>query len=374
MDPRAQFCHTPTCRAYGQRGVDTIRVHSRKARRYRCTVCRATFAETKATPLYRAHVAVEQIVRVLTLLAHGCPLAAIVAAFGYDERTVRAWLVRAGQHSEQVHAHLVEAGRVELGVVQADELWVKMVGRKVWLAMAMAVPSRLWLGGELSGQRDGVLIGRLVARVRAAACSLGVVVCVDGLASYVTAFSRAFRVAERTGRRGHPRLRPAPGFGLGQVVKRRVKHVVVEVTQRAVVGPLAELTAALVAVGGGTGLNTAYIERLNATFRTRMAPLARRCRRLVRSDATLHAWTYLVGTTYNFCQPHRSLRQRLPAADPTGWRARTPAMAAGLTDHVWSVEELLRWTVPRPRRWHWDRRTKQISATFAPRGLVPDAA
>jgi transposase-like protein len=374
MDPQTQWCHNLACRAYGQSGQGMIRVHSRTEGRYRCTVCSQTFVATKDTPLYRSHITVEQIVLVLTLLAHGCPLAAIVAAFGYDERTVRAWLRRAGQHAQQVHEHLVEAGRVDLGVVQADELWVKLIGRKVWLALALAVPSRLWLGGEISPHRDATLIGRLVDRVRAAARALGIIVGVDGLASYVTAFTRAFRVAEPTGRRGRPRRVPAPGFGLGQVVKRRVKQVVVGVSQRAVVGTLAALTHALVAAGCGTGLNTAFIERLNATFRGRIAPLARRCRRLVPTDATLHAWLYLVGTTYNFCQPHRSLRERQPDGTSGRWRERTPAMAAGLTDHRWSVEEWLRFTVPRPRLVHWDRRTGQITVTVAPHAVVRAAA
>jgi transposase-like protein len=374
MDPQSQWCHNLDCRAYGKAGVGTIRVHSRTEQRYRCTVCGRTFAATTGTPLYRAHVAAEQIVRVLTLLAHGCPIPAIVAAFGYDERTVRAWLLRAGQHAEAVHAQLIEQHRVELEVVQADELWVKAIGQRLWVALALAVPSRLWLGGCFSVHRDGVLIGQLVAQVRAAARSLAVVVCVDGLASYVTAFTHAFRVAVRPGRGGRPRLVPAPGFALGQVIKQRVAKRVVAVTRRAVVGALPELVAALVAAGCGTDLNTAYIERLNATFRARIAPLVRRGRRLVRTDATLHAWLYLVGTTYNFCQPHRSLRVRLPDAGPLRWSPRTPAMAAGLTDHVWSVEEVLRFTVPRPRLLTWDRRTGQITASLAPPDLVRGAA
>lgn len=169
MDPRAQFCHSVPCRADGERGVETIRLHSWRERRYRCTVCGGAFAQTKATPLYRAHVAAERIVLVLTLLAHGSPLPAIVAALGDDERTVRAWLRRAGQHGERVHEHLVEAGRVERGVVQADEIGVKKLGRKDWRALALGVPSRLWLGGEIGPRRDEALMGRVVGRVRAAA-------------------------------------------------------------------------------------------------------------------------------------------------------------------------------------------------------------
>ena len=106
---------------------------------------------------------------VLTLLSHGCPTQAIVAAFGLDERTVARWFSEAGRHCQRVHEHLVEQGQVDLQHVQADELWVKQVGGKVWMALALAVPSRLWLGGVISRQRDLPLITRLVQRVRACA-------------------------------------------------------------------------------------------------------------------------------------------------------------------------------------------------------------
>jgi len=72
------------------------------------------------------------------------------------------------------------------------------------MALAMAVPSRLWLGGVISGHRDLVLITSLVQLVRSCARSLAILVCVDGLASYVTAFLRLFRHSVRTGRRGRP--------------------------------------------------------------------------------------------------------------------------------------------------------------------------
>jgi len=55
-------------------------------------------------------------------------------------------------------------------------------------------------------------------------------------------------------------------------------------------------------------INTAYIERLQATFRSRLAPLARRTRAAARQKATLEAGMWLVGTVYNFCRTHRSLR------------------------------------------------------------------
>ena len=94
------------------------------------------------------------MVLVLTLLCHGCPTHAIVAAFGLDERTVARWYLDAGRHGQRVHEHLVEQGQVDLQPVQADELWVKQVGGKVWRALALAVPARLWLGGVISRHRD----------------------------------------------------------------------------------------------------------------------------------------------------------------------------------------------------------------------------
>ncbi len=180
MDPQMQFCPNLDCLARGQPGQGNIRVHSHTERRYRCTTCGRTFAATTGTPFFRLKHTPDLVTIVLTLLCHGCPLQAIVAAFGLDERTVAAWQARAGQHCQQVHEHLVEQGQVDLGHVQADELWVKVVGCTVWLAMAIAVPSRLWLGGAISPHRDGALIRRLVERVRACASRLDILVCVDG--------------------------------------------------------------------------------------------------------------------------------------------------------------------------------------------------
>src|SRR3954451_15563982 len=216
MDPQAQFCHNPDCPARGQAGLGNIRIHSRAERRYRCTTCGRTFAAPRDTPFYRLKKATDTVTIVLTLLCHGCPLQAIVAAFGLDERTVAAWRARAGRHGQDLHEHHVLNGRVELGHVQADELSVKAVRRRLWMAMAMAVPSRLWLGGVISPRRDLTLIMTAVRMVRAAARSLAFLVCVDGLASYVTAFARVFRDPVRTGRAGRPRLVPTAGCCSGR--------------------------------------------------------------------------------------------------------------------------------------------------------------
>jgi transposase-like protein len=348
MDPQAQFCHNPDCPARGQPGLGNIRVHSQKERRYRCTTCGRTFAETHDTPFYRLKTTADLVTLVLTLLCHGCPLQAIVAAFGLDERTVAAWRDRAGRHGRRLHEHHVLSGRVELGHVQADELFVKAVGRRLWMAMAMAVPSRLWLGGVISPKRDLTLILAMVRMARAAARSQAVLVCVDGLASYVTAFTRVFRDPERTGRRGRPRLVPTAGLLLGQVIKRRAGRCLTGVTRRAVRGTEAAIAAVLAATGTGTGINTAYIERLNATFRGALNPLVRRGRAIARDAGPLTAGMYLVGCAYNFCWPHDSLRVAAGPGQQRKWQERTPAMAAGLTDHCWTMREWLSQPIPLP--------------------------
>ena len=307
------------------------------------------FAETVDTPFYRLHKPAELAVLVLTLLSHGCPTQAIVAAFGLDERTVARWLASAGQHCQRVHEHLVEQGQLDIQHVQADELWVKQVGAKGWMALALAVPTRLWLGGVISRQRDLPLISRLVQRVRACAATPAILVCVDGLASYVTAFLKVFRQPIYTGRRGRPRLVLPDGFQFAQVVKHAAKRHVIGVTRRVVRGTLDGIEAVLTATATGTVINTAYIERLNATFRAHLAPLTRRGRAIARTEAALTAGMWLVGTAYNFCWPHDSLCHLAPDHAPRKWLLRTPAMAAGLTDSCWTLDELLRFQIPLPR-------------------------
>jgi transposase-like protein len=121
MNPQTPFCHNPQCPTRGQRGQGNIRVHSQSEQRYRCTTCGQTFAATKGTPYYRLRTADDLVTVVLTLVCHGCPLQAIVAAFGLDERTVAAWVTRAGQHCHQGHQHMVQQGQVHLQHVQADD-------------------------------------------------------------------------------------------------------------------------------------------------------------------------------------------------------------------------------------------------------------
>src|SRR5439155_9498158 len=239
-----------------------------------------------------------------------------------------------------VHEYVVEQPR-DLGQVQADELRIKRQGGIVWVALAMMVQTRLWLGGEVSEQRDMTLIRRLMERVRRCAAHRPLLFCTDGLCSYIRAIRETFRDPVQTGTGGRPRLRPWRNLCIAQVVKRYERRHVVATERRMVDGTPARVETLRRRSHGAGVINTAYIERLNATCRERFAPLVRRGRSLVRRTLTLAHGMYLIGTVYNFCTPHASLGH-------VGAKT-TPAMAAGITDHCWTVRELLSFHVPLPR-------------------------
>lgn len=360
LTPTQTFCPNSACPASGQVGQGNIGVHSQRERRFRCQVCQQTFSERRGTVFYRRQKEEEWLAVVVSLLAHGCPVQAIVAAFGLDERTVRSWLVASGTHCQAVQEHLVEKPQ-DLGQVQCDELRVKAQGQVLWVAMALCVRTRLWLGATVSGTRDRALIRGLLKRVKRCASALGggILFCMDGLASYPTMIKEVFREKEPRTERGRSRLVEWPRLSLAQVVKQYEGHRVVGVARRIYQGTSAQVAAVIEATQGAGGINTAFIERINGTFRSCLGSLARRTRALARTPASLAAGVYLVGTVYNFCTEHASLR--LPGlVGGRKWLGRTPAMAAGLTTHCWSVDELLRYRVP-PPRWRPPKRRGRIS-------------
>jgi len=358
-------------------GEGNIGVHSRKEGRFICHVCGNPFSATKATVFYRLRTSVELVTQVVTLLAYGCPVAAIVAAFGLDERTVYAWQRRAGKHCRAVHEHLVEQPH-DLGQVQADEIRVKHQGGVAWLAMALQVPTRLWLGGVVSVCRNGVLIERLMGQVRQAVgghrhgdrpppcCALyrPLLLCVDGLAAYVSAVKQVFRTPVFSGKGGRPRLRAWENLCVVQVVKQVAAKRVVGVVRRLVMGTETQAQMLLRKTQNTLTAHVAYIERLNGTFRARISALVRRGRALARQVATLEDAMFLLGCVYNFCDPHTSLRRVLYLPDNSRrWVPMTPAMQAGITDQVWSPEQLLGYEVPLSR-WeppkHRGKRSKKV--------------
>jgi hypothetical protein len=125
------------------------------------------------------------VVIVVIGLSYGCPVQALVHAYGLDERTVAAWQKRAGKQCQQVHQAIVEQGKVQTHHLQADAIRAK--GRKmvVWMGLALDATSRFWLAGVVSLHRDRALSDRFLQQVRACCQRVqALLVCTDGWAAY----------------------------------------------------------------------------------------------------------------------------------------------------------------------------------------------
>jgi transposase-like protein/IS1 family transposase len=353
MDAVQVFCPNQHCKARGHIGQGNIVIHGKKRPRYRCKTCGKTFSAQAGTMFEGLRKPKTLIVIVVTLLAYGCPIQAIVQAYGLDERTVASWRDRAGKHCQQVHQAVVQQGQLDLVHVQADEIRVKGCQMIAWMGLAMMVSTRLWLGGVVQVTRDRHLADRLLSQVRACCQPLrALLVCTDGWSAYPGSIRRAFREKVKTpAGRARACLQVWPDVFIATVIKRTVKKRVVEVMRRMAQGTLEQAQKLLSQSQGGSVLNTAFIERLNGTMRERLASLTRKCRHAARRLEALETGMYLLGCTYNFCWPHHELSRRAASTQGSpGEVLLTPAMASGLTDHCWSVLELLSYRIA-PAPW-----------------------
>jgi hypothetical protein len=148
-----------------------------------------------------------------------------------------------------------------------------------------------------------------------------------------------------------PRWRPQPGLLYAQVVKAYRRRRLVAVKPRVVFGTLEAIEQVLRACG--RKINTAFVERLNLDIRQRVAAVGRRVNTLCQGEDGLQHQLTVFQVYHNFVLPHASLPQPLLAPEQTHgsgsakrWRPCTPAMAAGLTDHVWTLKEVLLYRVP----------------------------
>jgi transposase-like protein/IS1 family transposase len=365
MDPLKQFCPNAACSARGKKGMGNIRIHDRQRQRYRCQACHKTFTQRTGTMFEGLRKPTELIVIVVGLLSYGCPLQAIVQVFGLDERTVASWRDRAGDQCQRVHQTLVEQEQLDLVHVQADEIRVKGCSMVPWMGLAMMVSTRLWLAGTVSLTRDHHLADQLMRQVRRCAQAMkALLVCTDGWSAYPRSIRKAFREKVKTTvGRGRASLLIWPQLHIATVIKRSEKRRVVEVIRKMTWGSQRQAQDLLARSAGGNVLNTAFIERLNGTMRERLASLTRKSRHAAHQVRALETGMYLVGTTYNFCWAHQELSK--PSHQGL---ACSPAMAAGLTDHLWSLMEVFSykvapvpWVEPKRRR-----RPKNVAASPPP--------
>ena len=231
---------------------------------------------------------------------------------------------------------LVCQGVVDVGQVQADELYTKTQAGPVWIATAMSVFSRLWLWGAIGWERDAALLKPVIEHSRAAAQpGQPILFAVDGFSAYVSTILKVFRDPLRSGKPGRPRLIVWEDLHIVQVVKQRVGRRLISITRRVAYGCMRRAEDLMQQTQVELGrINTAYIERLNATLRTWMPALVRRTRTPSGAREQLEAALFWTGCVYNFCHVHATLMG-------------TPAMAADLTDHVWSIDELIRYRCQR---------------------------
>jgi transposase-like protein len=166
MNPQDIFCPNIDFHARGQIGKGNMGVHRRVEKRYICPACQKTFTDTKGTIFYRLRTDAATVMLVITLLAYGCPLKAIVEAFGFHEKTVKNGWRRSGAHCRVVHEHGIGNRQLDLQQAQADEIKGKAFGLHYWMAMAMMVPTRLWWGGAIRPKRDLALIQALTDQIR----------------------------------------------------------------------------------------------------------------------------------------------------------------------------------------------------------------
>jgi len=337
-----------------------------------CLGCNGYFPEHHGTIFHGKQAPVELIVHVLACLAEGLGIRATARVFEVDANTVLTWLVEAAEHLRAFSAYFLCNLHVEQ--LQLDELYavlsaikdgeiteakaIKRLSRSPhWVWVAIEPVTKLLVAIDV-GERTQAMAQRMVhhvAQVLAPDCAP--LFLTDGFRGYLTAllthYGQWVQPARRqaTGATPKPRWMPLPQLLYAQVVKTVRRRRLVRVQHRVVFGTLEAVQQVLAACGWQS--NTAFIERVNLSIRQHVAAVGRRVTTLCKGEDGLRQQLALYHVYYNFCLPHASLRQSRPQPVPTHgmgsarqWWPCTPAMAAGLTDHVWTLREVLLFRVP----------------------------
>ena len=341
--------------------IATYLTHSGKRRIVRCHTCETRLSETRETVFFDLRTAEDNVMMALKMLLVRVDLTGICFVLGVTEETVLGWLRRAAHHADAINRHLLRA--LPVTHVQLDEMW-NFIERKhacetdaagesgpdsedgrQWVWISFAPEFRLMIAA-IVGPRTLDTAQEVVAATKARVAGIPAFFS-DGFTCYLAALIAAFHVVTtfaRTGKRGRPRkprCEPHPALVYGQLVKQKKQGKLLTLSTRIVLG--AERLTHL-----GFTISTALVERVNLTLRQALAPLARKTSSFCKDRERLRQRVVLSQVFYNMARPHMSLRQPLPLHERTRhgaiqprWRKRTPAMAAGITDHVWTFRELL---------------------------------
>jgi IS1 family transposase len=328
--------------------------------------------ETHGTLVHGRRVPVELIVRVVACLAEGLGIRATARVFEVDSNTVLHWLVEAAEHLRAFSSYFLCDLHVEqlqldelyavlrdlkAGEISDDEAMKRLDCSPYWVWTAMDPKSKLLVVVDV-GSRTLAMAQRVIHQlVQVLAPECVPLFLTDGLKDYGTALLTHFgswrQPERRQGKGPMPKLRwiPLPELLYAQVVKTVRRRRLVRVQHRVVFGTLEAVQQVLAACSWI--INTAFVERLNLDIRQRVAAVGRRVNTLCRGEESLLDQLALFQVYHNFVLPHTSLRQPLPVPEvpngcglAKGWSPCTPAMAAGLTDHVWSLKEVLLYRVP----------------------------
>jgi len=376
IDTSHHFCPNPDCAYRGWVGWGNLRANGHPSgspwRQLLCVVCRRYFLETLGTLFHGKRASVDLIVRVIACLAEGLGIRGTARVFEVDPNTVLQWLVEAAAQLRAFSQHFLHGIRVRQ--VQLDELFALLSAVKdgtvseadaierlerapQWVWVAMDPESKLLLELDV-GARTLAMAQRVVhqvAQVLAPDCAP--LFLTDGFREYLTALLTHYGQWVQPARRRaqgpapQPRWMPLPQLLYAQVIKTVRRRRLVRVSHRVVFGTLEAVQQVLAACGWQ--INTAFIERVNLSIRQHVAAVGRRVTTLCKGEVGMRQQLVLYHVYYNFCLPHASLRVPLAASIPTNgtgsatqWQPRTPAMAAGLTDHVWTLREVLLFRVP----------------------------
>ena len=335
-------CPNPQCPWFNRLGEGNIAHRSwtgthKHIERLRCTACDREFSEREGTLMARSKLPEETVIRLLKCQRWGVCDEGTADICAVDLKTVHRLQHVAAQRAETHHRQVVRA--VDVPGVQVDEAHSKLRPRQVaWIHTALAMGSwfLLWIDvGPRTQEMASALIAQVVARTQAVPLFL-----TDGWKAYPAALLQVLGVVYRRRRRGKvgrkpkPRLVAPTHLFYAQVVKVR-NHAgqVVDVRRRVLFGGPRRFVKQLCMRQLGTTIQTAFMERWYGTLRGLVAPLRRRTRCLSWSRVRHQGRLWLLVSLYNFVMPHTSLRQ--------GRTRRTPAMAIGLTDHVWSYREYI---------------------------------